>query len=235
MKMIKVLLSMLMMGIIIVNNAYSTTNSEVHKILKKEIEYEKGSSYYAVKLQLVSSKSKTGVIQKSRDYYGNWKYYLPFESNIKVKCIGRISKKVLKTYEDKINGEIYRDNMGRFNASGILTRGCEEVNYGCARGNCTNGFGSKVVKKDETEDEVLTGRFKDGKILYGFKKTEKSQNVYERDNPIDLEGFFNETEEEVNIKEVLKNLLKQKIIDENQMDVAIERLSYEEQDSSLGK
>lgn len=228
---IKILvMSIIMASFIITTNVYS--NDEVNTVIAKQI--NSSLKYYAVKPVLVKSNSKTGAIQK-RWVVDKWIYSLPFEANITVKCVGRTSGKVLKVYNDVIKEDIVRDKMGRFHTEyEIVTIGCGEVNYGCARGNCQNGYGSLLdkVTGDPDSDIMLTGKFKDGELLYGYQKTNK-KGLFESSSicPVCISAdyeededniFINNINETINQKDVLRELLIHKIIDIGEFNSAID-------------
>jgi hypothetical protein len=186
----KITLIIIMVALTFIN-LYGCSSSASKSDLKKLItnEFTKGNDHnLAIREEIIDiSNIEIGPVQniEERDYYANTrtiKQVQSYEATIKSNCINRLSNKVEGTYEDRLSGEISRDKMGRFQATGINSYKCRQYQYGCAAGNCTTGLGIQVYKNNGSEwcgcggcgrcdEDAMTfmGRFKDGKKVWGVK------------------------------------------------------------------
>jgi len=89
-----------------------------------------------------------------------------YEATIKLNCLNRTTNQILGTAEDHISGEISKNNMGKFQATGINSDACEKYQYGCVAGNCTNGLGMEL----SPAGILYIGPFKDGKLVGGIMR-----------------------------------------------------------------
>ena len=177
------------------SSSSAASKSDLKKLIT--IEFQKDNpSNLAIKEDLIDvSNVDVGPVRiiEETDYFSNTrsiKQVQSYEATIKSNCVNRVSNKVEGTYEDRLSGEISRDKMGKFQATGLSSYKCQKYQYGCAAGNCTTGLGMEVYKNNESEwcgcggcgtchEDAMTfiGRFKDGKKVWGAKWCGNSRPV----------------------------------------------------------
>lgn len=157
---------------------FPPSKSGVKYLIEKEFQ-EKGDLAIAktvikdvtdIEIGDLQENTQSGTTNVLGPTYTYSKTYLrvPYEATMKYSCINRNTNEVLKTGTEKVHDYIVKTDMGHSKINvPYIERLCMKVNYGCASGNCENGYGRAIFDNAGIQT-VFMGLFKNKQKECGY-------------------------------------------------------------------